>query len=120
MAKALIDAGADIHAKDGRGATPLHIAASNGHADMAKALIDAGADIHAKDKVGATPLHHAALGDETETAKALINAGADVNAEDDFGQTPLDFASPEAARVIRNAGRRESQKSSWLGRLFGR
>jgi len=43
MAMALLDRGADIHARDRRGATPLRLANSNGHTSTAQALIARGA-----------------------------------------------------------------------------
>ena len=35
MVKALLDKGADVHAKDNYGWTPLHLACYNGHHDIA-------------------------------------------------------------------------------------
>lgn len=46
----LLDAGADIEARGGRGgATPLNIASFRGHYDVAKLLLERGADPHAQD-----------------------------------------------------------------------
>ena len=74
---ALIDRGADIHAKGNKdGQTPLHWAASQGQTETAVALIDRGADIHATANLGRTPLHLATSQGETEISIALIDKGA--------------------------------------------
>ena len=44
IARALISAGADIHAKASYGVTPLHIAAEKNSVDGAKLLIEHGAN----------------------------------------------------------------------------
>ena len=62
---ALIDRGADIHAKDEDGDTPLHEAALRGYTEIVIALIDRGTDIHAKNKDGETSLHKAASRGQT-------------------------------------------------------
>ncbi|CAM9674311.1 unnamed protein product, partial [Choristocarpus tenellus] len=42
----LLDAGADIDAPDGKGRSPLYLAASGGNAKMCAALACCGADLH--------------------------------------------------------------------------
>ncbi len=51
--KELIDAGANVMAKNKYGETPLHFC---NNADVAKLLIEEGADVNAKNKYGWTPL----------------------------------------------------------------
>ena len=55
-AVALIDQGADLHAKTSHGYMPLHCACWNGNAEVAKVLLEKGADVHSKDSDGWTPL----------------------------------------------------------------
>ena len=57
---ALLDAGADLKARDKVGWTPLHWAAvSNESPAIIAALLDAGADPKARDMVGKTPWDYA-------------------------------------------------------------
>lgn len=94
--RALIDAGADVNAKDEDGQTPLHYAADRGHSEALKVLINAGADVNAKNENGWTPLHDLCFDDpDLQTLQALIDAGADVNAKSGDGQTPLYYAIEE-------------------------
>ena len=92
---ALVDAGADIEAKDPRyGFTPLHLAAYyTSNPDLIRVLVDAGANLQARDKEGQSPLHHAAANNKTASVTgALLDAGADTAAQDTGGRTPLDTA----------------------------
>jgi hypothetical protein len=67
----LIDQGADVHAKDNDGWTPLHIACMNGHAEVVKALLEKGAEMHAKSNSGYTPLRCACLNGHHDIAAML-------------------------------------------------
>ena len=92
---ALLDAGADIEARDRWGRTPLHHTAGAGwHSPgVITALLDAGADIKARDGNGQTPLHKAAAIDtKPGVITALLVAGADPKARDADGMTPWDLA----------------------------
>ncbi|TMW58398.1 hypothetical protein Poli38472_009957 [Pythium oligandrum] len=53
---ALIDAGADVNARNDYEATPLHLAAPNGYDTIVQLLIQHGADVNAVDSDGNTPL----------------------------------------------------------------
>jgi ankyrin repeat protein len=79
-AKACLNEGAKVNAKDRAGDTALNLAAWKNSVDVAKLLIAAKADVNAKDPVGRTPLHQAALMNSVGVAKLLIEAKADVNA----------------------------------------
>ena len=87
-ARALLDAKAEIEAKDNDGKTPLHWAAAEGHEEATRALLNAGAKIEAKGNDGKTPLHWAAVAGHKKTTRALLNAGADRKAKDNDGKTP--------------------------------
>ena len=97
IARLLIGARADVHARSRLGAyTPLHLAAGGAHAEVARALLDAGADPAATStNNGVTPLHLAARAlDGEEVVRLLVAAGAPVDArETTTGQTALMFAA---------------------------
>eukprot|EP00066_Takifugu_rubripes_P025840 XP_011615106.1 PREDICTED: ankyrin repeat domain-containing protein 53 [Takifugu rubripes] len=67
----LLEQGADINVKTNSGATPLHLAASEGLLDCVETLIQAGADILAQDDMGNTPLDWARMGCHREVARHL-------------------------------------------------
>lgn len=56
IAHLLIDAGANVNARNHRGRTPLHHAASEGFPHLAQILIDAGAKVNARTLRDETPL----------------------------------------------------------------
>ncbi len=59
----LIKAGAELEAKTGEGATPLHLAAQEGYSEVVAALIEAGVYVDCRSEDGGTtPLYAAALG----------------------------------------------------------
>ena len=124
---ALIQAGADVNARDWIGATPLHRIASSLAEDekffdnlftkkiteVMAALLRAGADINARDNDGATPLHYSlrpGIIEKTRdsTTIFLIRHGADVNVRDDDGNSPLSdaerYSRTKALVELRKAG----------------
>ncbi|MDR2983374.1 MAG: ankyrin repeat domain-containing protein [Nocardiopsaceae bacterium] len=102
MARDLVGRGADVRARNRRGAEPLHAAVTGdpGSANWNPArqravieyLIEAGADLDAEAKGGVTPLHRAVRNRCSAAAEALLLAGADPNAVTDRGSTPSDLA----------------------------
>ena len=84
----LLDAGADLAAKNRRGSTPLHWAIH----DEAKVrlLLSRGAAVNVRQVEGRTPLYQAAsLGNATNIVKLLLARGADPNIAIANGRTPL-------------------------------
>ena len=62
-----------------RGDTPLHHAATNGHAQVVSALLAAGASVNATNSWSKTPLHYAVDYEWASVVSALLAAGANVN-----------------------------------------
>ena len=107
----LLSAGADVHARDVNGDTPLHLAVNAGLHTCCRKVLDlllaAGADVNARNSSGIAPIHlslnHWPY--PVDFLARMLVAGADVNASDDRGRTPLDFAvkargpNESAARV---------------------
>merc|ERR1712098_341035 len=56
VAKALIEAGVDVNAKNRWGLTALHHAAMRNRLQIGRMLIDAGANVRAEDETNRTPL----------------------------------------------------------------
>ncbi|XP_067403895.1 protein phosphatase 1 regulatory subunit 27 [Emydura macquarii macquarii] len=53
--KLLVHYGADIHQKDEKGWTPLHMACSDGHTDIARYLVSLGARLDVTNDAGENP-----------------------------------------------------------------
>ena len=87
----LLDAGADVHARDKDGYTPLHRAAASDRDDLAALLIAHGADVDARSDEDRTPLHFAAEQGHTAVVELLLEKGADINAETKDRRTPLNL-----------------------------
>ena len=102
LATELVARGADIRARNRRGAEPLHAAVmgvpGSAHWDPARQravilyLIEAGADPNATAAGGVTPLHRAVRNRCSVAVEALLSAGADPHLLNDSGSTAADLA----------------------------
>ena len=111
VAELLVAQGADVRARNRRGAEPLHYAADGSpgtdfwdpvaQRDVIAYLIEAGARPDAKDKSGVAPLHRAVRTRSSDAVSALIENGADPRLANKSGSTPLHLA-------VQNTGRSES------------
>ncbi|KAM7214033.1 Ankyrin repeat-containing domain protein [Rhypophila decipiens] len=75
--------------------TPLHVAATWGHAEIARLLLARpGIDVNAFDSRGSTPLHEAVSMGHGETVELLLSCSEiDINRRDANGNTPLHCAA---------------------------
>ena len=67
----LLDAGSDVNATQGDGATALHWAAHRNNLELVQLLIEAGADVNIANELGATPLWLATLNGSAPIAEKL-------------------------------------------------
>jgi hypothetical protein len=91
MIHPLVQAGADVNARDLHNNTPLHEAAYFNNAAAIKSLVDAGADINAQDRDKNTPLHKAIYNNSKEAIQELISLGANVKMKNNKGESPEQF-----------------------------
>lgn len=99
VARALLDAGADINAKGADGRTALMEAAWTAQFEMVEFLLSQGADVNATDDYSHTALSggfNTVRTDKTpEVIKLLVDNGADKNARDEQGVPALSRAAEQ-------------------------
>ncbi len=95
--QALINAGADVNARDKGSYSALIRMLGGWNSEKIKifrALLAAGANVNARGSDGTTALMQASCnGDEIEVVRALLASGANVNVVRANGDTPLKLAS---------------------------
>ncbi|XP_024154019.1 histone-lysine N-methyltransferase EHMT2 isoform X2 [Oryzias melastigma] len=105
----LIQAGANVDAKDKEMRTPLLEAVINNHVEVARYLVQSGACVYHVEDDGYTGLHHAAKMGNLEIVNMLLETGqVDVNAQDNGGWTPIIWAAEhkhvEVIKALLNRG----------------
>jgi hypothetical protein len=108
VAERLIGLGAEVRARNRRGAEPLHYAADGNpqarrwdppaQAATIERLIAAGADPNARDNSGVAPLHRAVRTRCAAAVAALLEGGADASLRNASGSTPMMLATQPTGR----------------------
>jgi ankyrin repeat protein len=115
VVKALLEAGADIHARSKSGFTPLLFSAQRGDTETTKLLLTAGADINEAASNGTTALVLAVAGDHIDYAQFLLTRQADAKLGP--GYTPLHLAAATEGYVEGEEGAEDSEGDG--GSLWG-
>ena len=118
----LLDAGADIHARDWRDKTPLLAAADHGgfrDPEVLEVLVEAGADVNDRDDVGRSVLEHALASPADRVAdvvRRLLDLGADANEPGVLGAAARRGDHPEVIEMLRIAGAEVNVPDGYPGR----
>lgn len=119
LAAVLLNAGADVAAKNRYGVSPLSLAATNGGSAVSALLLDAGADPNQTLTGGETILMIAARGGSLSIVQQLLSTGADPNAQERREQTALMWAAAEGhAPVVEALIDAGAQVNATLGSGF--
>ena len=97
MLEVLIEHGADVNHVDRCGEWPLKEFSFHGNAPAVRKLLAAGAEVN-RTSTGKIALHSAVRADDAETVRILVDAGADINARDCDGWSVL--FSVKSRRVL--------------------
>jgi ankyrin repeat protein len=98
MVSMLLEAGADINARDDEDYTALGLAAEDGNEVLVRLLLDAGANINTPRHRYPSALTLAARQGKEAVVQMLMDAGADVDSQDNYGDSAL-IAAAESGHV---------------------
>ncbi|MHC4385653.1 MAG: ankyrin repeat domain-containing protein [Planctomycetota bacterium] len=106
MVRFLLENGADVNIKDGRGCPLLLEAVRQGCSfEILDSLVEHGINVNEQDDRGTTALHWAVNYKKVKYVKYLISNGADPLIQDSAGYTPLTFAkndtSEESKEIVK-------------------
>ncbi|KAH7468744.1 Poly [ADP-ribose] polymerase tankyrase [Phytophthora ramorum] len=98
-------------------ATPLTLAAQNGHLECVRVLLANGARVDLGDKLKKTPLILAVKNGHTRVAAVLINGGANVNAYDTSENSVAHYAAsygwPSCLQLLCDVGAELWSQNAW-------
>jgi hypothetical protein len=130
LAESLVARGADVGARNRRGAEPLHYAADGrpnaadwdpvAQREVIAYLIEAGADPNALDKSGVAPLHRAVRTRCSAAVSALIENGADPLLMNKSGSTPLHLAVQNTGKSGSGSGAAKDEQGRIIAVLLER
>lgn len=108
LVRTLLAMGADVRARNRRGAEPLHYAVDgvpgaptwnpSAQAATVACLIEGGADPNAVDQGGVSPLHRAVRNRCAAAVRVLLDGGADARRRNKSGSTPMQLATQTTGR----------------------
>ncbi|CAE7708376.1 ankrd52, partial [Symbiodinium microadriaticum] len=108
-----------VSAKNTRGLTPLHLAASRGHISVAHLLVSRGAYWNCRDNNGTSPFHIACGAGRVEFMGYLMVCNCGVDARTNSGDTALHMAcfsgSMDAAEILVNQIPRLLNSRNYIG-----
>jgi len=110
----LVGHGANVNVRDGKGTTPLVLAANLGFLEGVDFLISVGARVDEPNNTGETPLISAVHRRDLGMVRSLLKAGANPDRPDNSGRSARDYAILEGkdsavATEIANAGKGGAQ-----------
>ena len=128
IAEELVSNGANVSARNRRGAEPLHYASDgipgsaawdpDAQCAIVEFLIRAGADPNAEDKSGVAPLHRAVRTRCTAAVRALLTNGADAVGRNKSGSTPLHLAVQNTGRGGSGSAASREEQAEIIGLLL--
>jgi hypothetical protein len=84
-----------LNLRDRMGNTPLHLAATDGHAEVVDELVYRGSEVETRNLAGRTALHVASMNGHLHIIFILCTAGASARSRDREGRRPVDMTHDE-------------------------